>query len=119
VFLFPAVWECKAVNNKNFRAVARNGFAETFPRYAIQVSIYQRFLSKTNPALITCVNANNCEVLHLALPFDAKRAQQAVDRADLIIAATRAGELLPRLTNDSSDWRCRVCSHHKRCWGTS
>jgi hypothetical protein len=65
----PCVWEAKAVNAKNFRAVARNGFAETFPRYAIQVALYERFLDKTNPAVVTCVNADTCEVLHLALPM--------------------------------------------------
>jgi hypothetical protein len=116
-FAFPAVWEAKALNFKNWRAVARNGFAETFPRYAAQVALYQRFLDKKNPALITCVDANSCEVMHFALPFSAERAQATVERAETIIAATRAGELLPRFTNDPSDWRCRICSHRRRCWG--
>jgi hypothetical protein len=74
-------------------------------------------LDKTNPALISCVNANTCDVLHLALPFSAECARQTIDRANTIIEATRAGELLPRFTNDSNDWRCRICSHRDRCWG--
>jgi hypothetical protein len=41
----------------------------TFPRYATQVALYQHFLNKPNPALVSCVNVNTCEVLHLALPF--------------------------------------------------
>ena len=115
----PCVWEAKALNAKNFRAVDKNGFAQVFPRYAIQVALYQRFLDKTNPALITCVNADTCEVLHLALPFSAKLADEAVERARTIIAATRAGELLPRFTSNSDDWRCKICSHRQRCWGSS
>jgi hypothetical protein len=115
-FVFPCVWECKAFNAKNFRAVARDGFAETFPRYAAQVALYQLYLDKTSPALISVVDANTCEVLHLALPFSAERAKASIDRANMIIEATRAGELLPRFTNNPDDWRCRICSHRERCW---
>jgi hypothetical protein len=49
----PCVWECKALNRKNWRAVNKDGFAKTFPRYATQVAVYQHFLNKSNPALIT------------------------------------------------------------------
>jgi hypothetical protein len=116
-FAFPAIWECKALNAKNFRAVARNGFSTTFPRYATQVALCQHFLEKPNPALVTCVNADTCEVLHLALPYDAKRAEASIDRVQMIIDATCAGELLPRFTNDSNNFQCRICQHKKRCWG--
>jgi len=33
-----------------------------------------------------------------------------------VIEATRAGELLPRLTDDPIDWRCKLCGHRERCW---
>lgn len=116
-FVFPAIWECKALNAKNWRAVDRDGFARTFPRYAAQVALYQFYLGKPNPALVTCVNSDTCEVLHLALPFSLDIAQAWVDRAGMIIEATRAGELLPRFTNDANDWRCKICAHRERCWG--
>jgi hypothetical protein len=116
-FKFPCVWEAKCLNAKNFREVARKGFSVTFPRYAVQVALYQHFLNKPNPALVSCVNANTCEVLHLELPFDVKRAQQSIDRVQAIVDATRRGELLPRFTDDSSNFHCRICQHKKRCWG--
>jgi hypothetical protein len=115
----PCVWECKALNSKNWRAVNKDGFAKTFPKYAVQVSLYQHFLNKLNPALVTCVNSDTCEVLHLALPFDAERAEQAIARAETIIAATRAGELLPRAYDNPQDWRCQICAHRARCWGAA
>src|SRR5579871_1462953 len=90
-FTYPAIWECKALNAKNFHTVIRNGFTATFPRYATQIALYQHFLKCPNPALVTCVNADTCEVLHLALPFDARRGEQAIQRARAIIDATRAG----------------------------
>jgi hypothetical protein len=115
----PCVWECKALNAKNWRAVEKNGFAKVFPRYVVQIGLYQKFLDQLNPALVTCVNADSCEVLHLALPYDAERAQQSINHASMIIEATRAGELLPRFTNDPTNWICRFCPHNSRCWGSA
>jgi hypothetical protein len=116
-FDLPAIWETKALNTKNWRAVVRNGFTATFPRYATQVALYQHFLDKPNPALVSCVNADTCEVLHLALPYDAGRAHGAIERARRIIDATRACELLPRFTHNPNDFHCRICQYRWRCWG--
>ena len=76
----------------------------------------RRYLDVTNPALFSVVCADNCERLHFLVPFDAALAQATSDRAVHIIEATRAGELLPRITEDPSDWRCDMCSHKARCW---
>ena len=113
---FPLLWEHKAINAKNWRALERDGLDKTFPQYAAQVSLYQTYLDITNPALFTCTNADTCEQLHLLVPFCAERAQAWSDRAVTIIEATRAGELLPRGYDDPKDWHCRMCSHAERCW---
>jgi hypothetical protein len=114
---YPLLWEHKAVNNKNWRALERDGLEKGFPQYAAQVGLYQGYLDLTNPALFTAVNADTCERLHVLVPFDAARAQTWSDRAVSIIEATCAGELLPRFTDDKRDWHCRTCSHRERCWG--
>jgi hypothetical protein len=111
----PALWEHKALNAKNFRAVERDGLAKVFPRYAAQVALYQTFLDVLDPALVTATNADTCERLHFTVEFDARRAQEASDRAVRVIEATRAGELLPRLDPDLQDFRCKMCSHLERC----
>jgi hypothetical protein len=116
---FPCVWECKALNTKNFRAVARDGLGKAFPRYVVQVGLYQHFLGVLNPALFTCVNADSCELLHFTLPYDAAATSSWIGRAAEVIAATRKGELLPRFTTNSDDWRCRICGHRERCWRSS
>jgi hypothetical protein len=115
--IYPFIWEHKALNAKNFRALERDGLEKTFPRYAAQVALYQAYLDITNPALFTAVNADTCERLHFFVPFNAERAQLWSDRVVAIIEATRAGELLPRAYDDPKDWHCRVCSHRERCWG--
>jgi hypothetical protein len=117
LFSYPFLWECKALNAKNWRAIERDGLEKTFPKYAAQVALYQAYLDKTNPALFTAVNADTCELLHFWVPFSAERAQEASDRAVAIIEATRASELLPRAYDNPDDWRCRVCPHRVRCWG--
>jgi hypothetical protein len=78
--------------------------------------LYPAYLKLTNPVLFSAINADTCEQLHFWVPFSAERAQLWSDRAANIIAATRAGELLPRAYKDPKDWHCRVCSHHERCW---
>jgi hypothetical protein len=114
--IYPLLWEHKAVNSKNWRALERDGLEKTFPQYAAQVSLYQAYLDITNPALFTALNADTCERLHFLVPFNAERAQLWSDRAVTIIEATRAGELLPRGFDDPKDWHCRMCPHAERCW---
>jgi hypothetical protein len=80
------------------------------------VAIYQAYLDCTNPALFSVVNADTCERLHFPVPFDAELAQRFSDRAVTVIEATRAGEQLPRIVEDPTDWRCKMCSHRERCW---
>jgi hypothetical protein len=114
--IYPTLWEHKAMNAKNWRAIERDGIAKSFPQYAAQVAIYQAYLNVTNPALVTVVNADTCERLHLIEPFDAERAQHWSDRAVAIVTATRAGEQLARVSESTEDWRCKMCSHRERCW---
>jgi hypothetical protein len=116
-FPVPAIWEHKAINAKNFRAVTRDGFERVFPRYGAQIRLYQKFLGKLNPALVSVANADTCELSHFSLPYDAALAETWTERAIEIAAATRRGELLPRAYSESEDWRCRMCSHRERCWG--
>jgi hypothetical protein len=114
--IYPLLWEHKAVNSKNWRALERDGLEKTFPQYAAQVSLYQAYLDITNPALFTALNADTCERLHFLVPFNAERAQLWSDRAVTVIEATRVGELLPRGFDDPTDWHCRMCPHAERCW---
>jgi hypothetical protein len=114
---YPCLWEHKALGAKRWRAIERDGLERFRPEYAAQIWIYQAYLDITeHPALFTALNADTCERFHLLLPFNAERAQEWSDRAVAIIRATQVGELLPRVTNDPNDWRCKMCGHRERCW---
>ncbi len=114
--VYPTVWEHKALSAKSWRAIERDGLVGLYEVYAAQVATYQAYLDCTNPALFMCLNADTCERLSFLVPFDAQLAQAMSDRAVTVIEATRAGELLPRVTNDRDDWRCRMCGWRERCW---
>ena len=114
--IYPCLWEHKAINAKGWRALERDGLEKAYPQYYAQCLLYMAYLNVTNPALFTAINADTCERLHLPVPFSAERAQAWSDRAVRIIEATRAGELLPRFTDDQTDWRCKMCPHRERCW---
>jgi hypothetical protein len=113
---YPCLWEHKCLNAKGWRAIERDGLAGLYAIYAGQVATYQAYLDLVNPALFSVVNADTAERLHFLVPFDAQLAQATSDRAVAVIQATRAGELLPRVTEDSENWRCKMCSHRERCW---
>jgi hypothetical protein len=115
--IYPLIWEHKCLKATSYREIERDGLEKRHPNYLVQVALYQAYLNITNPALFTVTNADTCEWLHFFVPFDAERAQLWSDRAANIIAATRAGELLPRAFDDPEDWRCRVCPFRERCWG--
>jgi hypothetical protein len=114
---YPCLWEHKCVKAKGWKAIEHDGLAGLYAPYAAQVAIYQAYLEVTyHPAVFSAVNADTCERLHFLVPFDAQLAQVASDRAVAVIKATQAGELLPRVTEDPNDWRCRMCGHRERCW---
>jgi hypothetical protein len=114
--IFPCLWECKCLKAKSWRAIERDSLTGLYEIYAAQVALYQAYLDCTNPALFSVVNADTAERLHFAVPFNVQLAQATSDRAVTVIEATRAGELLPRVTENPEDWRCRMCRWRERCW---
>jgi hypothetical protein len=115
---YPCLWEHKGLKHSGWLKIDREGFISAYPKYAVQVWIYQAYLGLTeNPAIVTATDADTMERLHVLVPFDQERAQLWSDRAAAIIEATRAGELLPRFTSNPNDYRCKsICGHTERCW---
>lgn len=115
---YPCIFEHKALGSSGWKKLEKDGIRKAYPQYFDQCQLYMAYLDLTeNPTLFTAVNSDNCEVLHLPVPFDAEAAQAASDRAVLVIRSTQAGELLDRITDKGpTDWRCKMCSHSSRCW---
>nr|WP_246209532.1 hypothetical protein [Pikeienuella piscinae] len=119
----PALWECKTMNAKNWRACVKDGVTVAKPVYAAQIAIYQAYMEpsvpgiSTAPALFTAINKDTAELHHELVLFDADLAQRMSDRAVRILQATDAGELLPRIATSPDFFECRFCAHAERCWG--
>ena len=118
----PAIWECKSLNAKGWNQVIEKGVKKAKPVYAVQIALYQAYLEDTiqgvsqSPAIFTAVNKDTTEVYHELVPFDAALAQTASDRAVHILRATKAGETLPRITQDPDSFYCRFCDWQTTCW---
>ena len=119
---FPALWECKTMNAKAWRETSSKGVAVAKPIYAAQIAVYQAYMDASvpgvadNPALFTAINKDTAELHHELVSFNAELAQRMSDRAVRILAATDAGELLPRVAAQADHFECRFCPWAKRCW---
>jgi hypothetical protein len=119
---FPALWECKTMNAKSWRETASKGVTASKPVYAAQIAVYQAYMDGAvpgiaeHPALFTAINKDTAELHHELGPFDAALAQRMSDRAVRILQATDAGDLLPRIAQQSDHFECRMCPWAQRCW---
>jgi len=118
----PALWECKTMNAKNWRACVKDGVTKSKPVYAAQIALYQAYMEGTvpgisaAPAVFTAINKDTAEMHHELVPFDADLAQRMSDRGVRILQATDAGELLPRVATTPDFFECRFCPWSERCW---
>ena len=118
---FPMLWECKSLNNKSFNQTVKKGLTLSKPVYASQIAIYQAYMESSipdiskNPALFTAINKDTAELYFELIPFDKALAQNMSDKAVNILSATKAQELLPRISNDPSYFECKFCPWSLRC----
>jgi len=117
---FPCLWENKALGSKGWKDVVKNGIPKSKPQYADQGALYQAYLDLDGaPALFTIVNSDTMEMHYEAVGFDTARAQAASDRAVLILRATAAGELLPRVSDDPTGFPCGWCQNVEHCFSAT
>ncbi|AIF82034.1 hypothetical protein I862_07400 [endosymbiont of Acanthamoeba sp. UWC8] len=122
---YPAIWECKSLNNKSWNDTVKRGVAISKPIYAAQIALYQAYMESSipgisqNPALFTAINKDTAELYHELIPFDMERAQRMSDKAVNILRACDAGELLPRIAANPQYHICKLCSWRNKCWEES
>lgn len=117
---YPALWECKALGEKSWKQIERDGLKKAKPAYYAQVQLYMAYLELTdNPTIFSALNVENGQLVNLLIPFSPADAQAAIDRAVIILRADQANETLPRVTDDPSDFRCRFCSYSGECWSNA
>ncbi len=119
---YPALWECKTMNDKSWRDTVKQGVSKSKPIYAAQMAIYQAYMEASvpgisqNPALFTAINKDTQDLWFEWIPFDGWLAQRMSDRAVRVISATEAGEILPRFAMTPTHQECKFCSWQNHCW---
>jgi hypothetical protein len=111
---FPLLWENKEVNHKKWNSYQKSGVRKSSPEYFVQMQMLMAYLDLGH-ALFTAKNADTQEIFAELVPFDARAAQEASDKAVKIIQAN-APEELPRIASEASDFRCKFCDYAERCW---
>ena len=119
---YPALWECKTMNDRSWRDTVKQGICKSKPVYAAQMAIYQAYMEAAipgmaaNPALFTAINKDTQDLWFERVPFDGGLAQRMSDRAVRVILATRAHEILPRIAMTPTHPECKLCAWQDRCW---
>ena len=117
---YPMLFEHKALNNKSWRSLHKQGVTLAHPQYAAQIALYQAYMADTipcaHPALLMALNKETAELYIELVPFNAPLAQQTSDRAVKIIQACEANEHLPRIARESTYYQCRLCQWQHHCW---
>ena len=84
---------------------------ESKPQHWAQMCVYGVKMNLTH-AIYCIVNKNDAdlhfEVVELDLPF----GQQCIDKGEWIIKSPLPP---PKLSDNPSDWRCKMCDHHAVC----
>lgn len=110
----PMLWETKTLGEKGWSKLWNHGLAKAHPKYDVQTQMLMAYLDL--PAtLFSALNADTGELYFEHVAFDTAKAQAASDRAVHILTATRAGELLPKASDDPTHFVCRFCRFKEEC----
>jgi hypothetical protein len=111
----PALWECKCLGAKGWKALEKDGLKKYSPTYWGQVQTYLGYLGLPR-CLFTAVNADTMELLHLPIDFTDTEFGLVKSKVARVFTATSLGELLPRCTSDPAFFLCAYCPFRKICW---
>lgn len=111
---FPALWECKTMNNNSWKDTAKREILVSKPLYYAQIQLYMAYMDLEN-CLFTALNKDDSQLYFEAVEFDTEAAQRYSDRAVQIIKATQNHELMPCISKDPSFFKCKMCGFREAC----
>jgi hypothetical protein len=116
VMLYPCLWENKEVNSKKWTKFLKGGVKAVEFKYYVQMQLLMGYLGLSeHPALFTAKNADTQEIYAELVHFDPAVAQQQSDRALRVVQSVSPDEF-PRIASESTNFKCRFCDWHDRCW---
>ncbi|MCP4566067.1 MAG: hypothetical protein GY841_00655 [FCB group bacterium] len=114
---FPRLWENKGLKQEAWRPLVKNKLKKEKPIYYAQCQIYMEGAKLTeNPALFSAVNMNTMEIYWESVPYSQPDTERLYAKAVRILQASHHGELLPRMSQDPTFYKCKWCDWNKRCF---
>jgi hypothetical protein len=113
--VYPAIWECKALNMKNWNKIKKHGLRVGSEEYFGQTQLNMAYLDIPY-TLFTALQKNDEQLHHELIILDALTAQQVSDKSVAVIRASESGHLLPRIASHKDFYRCKWCDWRTTCW---
>lgn len=113
--VYPAGWETKALNNKGWKNIVKNGLRLGEPKYYGQIQLYMGYFELTN-FLFTAINKDTEELYPEIIKFELSEAQAFSDRGVKLIEACRAEEPPPRMCPSASFFQAKWCQFVDVCF---
>ena len=107
----PHTLEFKTMNDKNFRAMEKDGCQKAKPIYWAQCQVGMHLAGLERCAFIA-VNKNTDQIYMERIKLNPAEALQLIAKAGEVIWADKPPE---RLSNDPSFWQCKFCDYHAVC----
>jgi hypothetical protein len=111
----PCMWECKCLGDKGWKKLSKEKVHKAYPHYHNQVQLLMGELGLAQ-CLFSALNGNTMEIYHEVVPYKKSAHDNMIARAKRIVNACALKEVLPRGHTKETDYRCRYCDYHERCW---
>lgn len=105
------VLEFKTHSKKSFDDLEKNGLEKSKPQHFAQCQVYM-LGSKIDRALYVAVCKDDDRYYFERVKLDKALAQKYVDKGHRLVSEPN---LPPPISEDSTWYQCRICSHHKFC----
>ncbi|KKL16764.1 hypothetical protein LCGC14_2492290 [marine sediment metagenome] len=110
----PCLWESKKATAKKCKRFSSVGVEKADAKYYGQIQTCMAYL-EIKHTLFSMLNLDNMEFYWELVPFDPLAAQHITDRAVKVLQSQTPYDL-PRITSDTSDFRCKFCPYKEPCW---
>jgi hypothetical protein len=113
--MYPGIWENKALANKYWKPIVKNGLRIAEPRYYGQVQTYMGYFETAN-CLFSAINKDTEEIYWEIIRFYLSEAQRFSDRGVAVIQALHAGVPPDRICPNMTFFEARMCDFAEFCF---
>lgn len=110
---YPCLWENKALGDKSWNDLKKNGLKKSKPVYYAQVQIYMGY-KDLEMCMFTALNRDSGDIHVELVPFNSRDCQDYIDKVVRLVK-TESPDEVAKISKDPSDFRCKFCDYRQRC----